>query len=99
MAASGMGGMRTAGDLVARMEMSKNMKLNKAKEYVAKKLNVTPYDLSDVYMMRELRENLDIGVVTALPNASRGIQSKFKIEDLLGIKINCCENYRARMKR
>ena len=84
---------------MARMEMSKNMKLNKAKEYVAKKLNVTPYDLSDVYMMRELRENLDIGVVTALPNASRGIQSKFKIEDLLGIKINCCENYRARMKR
>lgn len=94
-----MGGMRTAGDLVARMEFAKSMRLGKAKEYVAKKLGVTPYDLSDVYMMRELREQLDIGVVTALPTASRGIQSKFRIEDLLGIKINCCENYRARMKR
>ena len=94
-----MGGMRTAGDLVARMEFSKNMRLGKAKEYVAKKLGVTPYDLSDVYVMRELREQLDIGVITALPTASRGIQSKFKIEDLLDIKINCCENYRARMKR
>ena len=94
-----MGGMRTAGDLVARMQLSKDMRLGEAKEYVAKKLGVTPYDLSDVYMMREVREQLDIGVVTALPNASRGIQSKFKIEDLLGIRINCCDNYRDRMKR
>jgi len=91
--------MRTAGDLVARMQLSKDMRLGEAKEYVAKKLGVTPYDLSDVYMMREVREQLDIGVVTALPNASRGIQSKFKIEDLLGIRINCCDNYRDRMKR
>ncbi len=94
-----MGGMRTAGDLVARMQLSKNMKLDKAKEYVAKKLGVTAYDLSDVYIMKELREQLDIGTVTALPNASRGIQSKFKIEDLLDIKINCCENYRNRMRK
>lgn len=91
--------MRTAGDLVARMQLSKNMKLDKAKEYVAKKLGVTAYDLSDVYIMKELREQLDIGTVTALPNASRGIQSKFKIEDLLDIKINCCENYRNRMRK
>lgn len=94
-----MGGMRTAGDLVARMQLSKNMRIEDAKEYVAKKLGVTPYDLSDVYMMKELREQLDIGTVTALPNASRGIQSKFKIEELLDIKINCCENYRNRMKK
>lgn len=33
--ASGMGGVRTAGDLVARMQMSRNMKINEAKEYVA----------------------------------------------------------------
>lgn len=94
-----MGGMRTAGDLVARMQLSKNMRIEDAKEYVAKKLGVTPYDLSDVYMMKELREQLDIGTVTALPKASRGIQSKFKIEELLDIKINCCENYRNRMKK
>lgn len=81
------------------MELSKNMRLDDAKRYVAKKLGVDPFDLSDVYMMREAREKLDIGVVTAMPNASRGIQSKMKIEDLLDIRINCCDNYRARMKR
>jgi dimethylamine--corrinoid protein Co-methyltransferase len=99
MAASGIGGMRTSGDLVARMELSKNMRLKDAKAYVAKKLEVDPFDLSDVYKMREIREKLDIGVVTAMPNASRGLQSKLKIEDLLNIKINCCENHRARMKK
>ena len=35
--ASGMGGMRTAGDLVARMQMSRSMKIKEAKEYVASK--------------------------------------------------------------
>ncbi|MDQ1276781.1 MAG: dimethylamine---corrinoid protein Co-methyltransferase, partial [Euryarchaeota archaeon] len=38
--ASGMTGMRAAGDLVARMQFSKNMKIKEAKQYVAKKLNV-----------------------------------------------------------
>ena len=38
--ASGMGGIRTAGDLVARMEYDSNMKIDKAKEYVAKKLGI-----------------------------------------------------------
>jgi dimethylamine--corrinoid protein Co-methyltransferase len=94
-----MGGMRTAGDLVARMELSRNMRLDEAKRYVADKLGVTPIDLSDPCIMRDLREELDIGVVTALPRASRGIQSKLKIEEVLGIKINCCEAHRNRMKR
>ena len=34
--ASGMGGMRAAGDLVARMQMSKRMRLKEAKELVEK---------------------------------------------------------------
>ena len=38
--ASGMGGIRSAGDLVARMEYDKSMKVDKAKEYVAKKLGI-----------------------------------------------------------
>lgn len=56
--ASGMGGVRTAGDLVARMQMLKGMKLKDAKEYVAKKLGVSVFDLSDSYAMKELREQL-----------------------------------------
>lgn len=98
-AASGMGGMRTAGDLVGRMQLDKGMKLDEAKSYVARKLNVSVFDLCDPYFMKELREDLDIGVITALPRASRGMQSKMKIEDVLDIKINCCENFRERMKR
>jgi dimethylamine---corrinoid protein Co-methyltransferase len=35
MHASGMGGIRTAGDLVARMQLSRKMRLNDAKKYVA----------------------------------------------------------------
>ncbi|PAV12346.1 dimethylamine methyltransferase, partial [Methanosarcina spelaei] len=60
--ASGMTGIRAAGDLVARMEFSKNMRIGEAKEYVAKKLGVDKMDLVDEHVMRELREELDIGV-------------------------------------
>jgi dimethylamine--corrinoid protein Co-methyltransferase len=35
--AAGMGGIRTAGDLVARMQMARKMRINDAKAYVAKK--------------------------------------------------------------
>jgi len=45
--ASGMGGMRAAGDLVARMQMSRGMRIKEAKEYVANKLGVSIFNLSD----------------------------------------------------
>ncbi len=91
---AGMGGIRTAGDLVARMELSKNMKIDKAKEYVSKKVGVDAYNLSDEETMREKREELEIGVITGLPGAPRGIAAKMNIEKLLGIKINSCEHFR-----
>ena len=68
--ASGMGGIRTAGDLVARMQLRK-MRLAEAKEYVAGKLKVGVGDLADSTVMRELRAELDIGVITAVPAAPR----------------------------
>jgi dimethylamine--corrinoid protein Co-methyltransferase len=94
MIASGMGGIRTAGDLVARMEYAKNMKVDKAKEYVAKKLEVSTMDIADEHVMRDLREELKIGVVTGVPGAPRGIAAKMNIEKLLDIKINSCEKFR-----
>lgn len=94
MLASGMGGIRTAGDLVARMEYAKNMKVDKAKEYVAKKLGLSTLDIADEHVMRDLREELKIGVVTGLPGAPRGIAAKMNIEKLLDIKINSCEKFR-----
>ncbi len=96
--ASGMGGIRTAGDLVARMEYSKNMKVDKAKDYVAKKLGLSTLEIADEYIMRELREELKIGVVTGVPGSPRGIAAKMNIEKLLDIKINSCEKFRAMLK-
>lgn len=98
MIASGMGGIRTAGDLVARMEYAKNMKVDKAKEYVAKKLGLSTLDIADEHVMRDLREELKIGVVTGLPGAPRGIAAKMNIEKLLDIKINSCEKFRQSLK-
>ena len=98
MLASGMGGSRTAGDLVARMEYAKNMKVDKAKEYVAKKLGLSTLDIADEHVMRDLREELKIGVVTGLPGAPRGIAAKMNIEKLLDIKINSCEKFRQSLK-
>jgi dimethylamine--corrinoid protein Co-methyltransferase len=95
---SGMSGIRAAGDLVARMELSKSMRLKQAKEYVAKKLGVTPMDLSDEYEMRELRENLGIGVITSVAGAPKGIAAKMNVEKVLGIEINCCNKFRGQLK-
>lgn len=89
-----MTGIRAAGDLVARMQFSKNMRIAEAKEYVAKKLGVDVMDLVDEHIMRELREELDIGVITSVPGAAKGIAAKMNIEKLLGIKINSCNVFR-----
>jgi len=92
--ASGMGGIRTAGDLVARMQMSRGMRVKEAKEYVANKLRVSVLDLSDPIVMSEIREDLDIGTITALPKAAKGMEIKFRIAELLGIEINCVNRFK-----
>jgi len=76
------------------MQFSKNMRIAEAKEYVAKKLGVDVMDLVDEHIMRELREELDIGVITSVPGAAKGIAAKMNIEKLLGIKINSCNVFR-----
>lgn len=96
---SGMGGIRSAGDLVARMQFSRNMRIGDAKAYVAKKLGLDTIEIADEFIMRDLREELGIGVVTGVPGATRGIAAKMNIEDLLDIRINSCEKFRERTKR
>jgi dimethylamine--corrinoid protein Co-methyltransferase len=90
--ASSMGGIRAAGDLVARMELKK-MRITEAKQYVADKLHVSPLDLSDPTMMRQLREELDIGVVTAVPGVAKGMAAKVRIAELLDIEINAVDQF------
>lgn len=91
--ASSMGGIRAAGDLVARMELKK-MRITEAKQYVADKLHVTPLDLSDPTLMRVLREELDIGTITGVPGVAKGMAAKSRIADLLDIEINCVEQFK-----
>jgi dimethylamine--corrinoid protein Co-methyltransferase len=87
--ASGMGGMRAAGDLVARMQMTRGMKIDEAKKYVADKLSVSVADLTDPVIMTEVREDLDIGSISPLPGCAKGIEAKLRIAEVLGIDINC----------
>ena len=96
--ASGMGGIRTAGDLVARMQLHRKMRIPEAKAYVAEKLGVGVVDLSDEVLMREVREELDIGVVTAMPGAARGLAAKARISRLLGLQIASVETLRAQLE-
>jgi len=92
--ASGMGGMRTAGDLVARMQMTRGMKIQEAKKYVADKLKVSIPDLTDPVVMTEVREDLDLGSVTPLPGCAKGIEAKLRIAEVLDIDINCIRRMR-----
>jgi hypothetical protein len=92
-----MGGIRTAGDLVLRMQLSKGMKINAAKDYVAAKLGVTPMDLSDCSVMQDIRETLDIGYPMPNDGAAKGIEAKFNIARVLGIKINSVERFKRKI--
>ena len=94
--ASSMGGIRTAGDLVARMQLKK-MRLGEAKAYVAEKLGIDPFDLSNSTVMRTLREEFDIGLITAVPGAAKGLAAKARVAKLLGIEINCVEKLKDKM--
>ena len=92
--ASGMGGLRAAGDLVARMQMTQGMKIKQAKKYVADKLGVAVADLTDPVIMTEVRDDLQIGVMTPLPGCAKGIEAKFRIAKLLDIEIGCVRRFR-----
>jgi dimethylamine--corrinoid protein Co-methyltransferase len=58
---SGMGGIRTAGDLVARLQLNRAMRIDEAKKYVADKLGASVADIVDEVKMREIREDMDLG--------------------------------------
>jgi dimethylamine--corrinoid protein Co-methyltransferase len=93
--ASSMGGIKTAGDLVARMQLRK-MRLPEARRYVADVLGVGVRDLTDSTVMRALREELDIGVITAVPGSAKGLEAKIRIAELLRVPINSVERLKGK---
>jgi dimethylamine--corrinoid protein Co-methyltransferase len=98
--ASGMGGMRTAGDLVARMQMTRRMRLAEAKKYVAGKLGCSTLDLSDPTAMEQIRLEKGLGLLpftsSVNPDEAGMMEAKFNIAKTLDIPINCVERFKTR---
>jgi dimethylamine--corrinoid protein Co-methyltransferase len=95
---SGMGGIRTSGDLVAWMQLTKKMKLTEAKKYVANKLEIGLLDLTNEEVMRQLREDLGIGTITSVAGSPKGIRAKLRVAELLGIPINSVELFKSQIE-
>jgi dimethylamine--corrinoid protein Co-methyltransferase len=88
-----MGGLRTAGDLVARTQMEKKLKIRDAKQYVAQKLRTDLETMTDECAMKELREKLDIGGTMSSVGTAKGIAAKARIAALCEFKINCVTRF------
>ena len=86
--------MRGAGDLVARMQIARGMKIDQAKKYVADKLKVSVTDLTDPIIMNEVREDLKLGVLHPHGGSPKCMEAKFNIARLLDIEINCVNRFK-----
>ena len=93
-----MGGIRTSGDLVAWMQLTKKMKLAEAKRYVANKLKIELLDLTNEEVMRQLREDLGIGTTTSVAGSPKGIRAKRRVSELLNIPINSVELFNSQIE-
>jgi dimethylamine---corrinoid protein Co-methyltransferase len=95
-----MNGLRAAGDLVARMQMTRGMRLPEAKRVVAERLGVSHDDLSDCVAMQEVRGELGLGRIidseAPFPDAATAMEAKMNIADLLDLPINCVDRFRTR---
>jgi dimethylamine--corrinoid protein Co-methyltransferase len=98
--AAGMGGMRAAGDLVARAQMTRGMRLAQAKHYVADKLGVTPFDLSDPVVMTDVRNEYGFGRIHSYaisqPAQANMIEAKVNIARVLDLPVNCVARFHER---
>ncbi len=70
------------------MQLIKKLKIATAKKYVAEKLAVSIADLVDEEVMRQLRQDLGIGIITSVAGSPKGIRAKLKIAELLDVPIN-----------
>jgi dimethylamine--corrinoid protein Co-methyltransferase len=48
--------------------------------------------------MREVREELDLGIITSVPGCAKGIEAKVRIAELLGIEIAGVNRLKEKMK-
>ena len=64
---------------------------------MADKLKISVQDVADPVVMAEVREELDIGRVNAVPRVTKGMDAKFRIADILGIDINCVSRFKRKV--
>ena len=95
--AAGMGGIRTAGDLVAWMQLTQRMRITEAKEYVAQKLGINVIELTDEEVMHQVRQDLDIATLPMIADGSSGIVAKCRIAELLDIELNSVNLFRSKL--
>ena len=95
--AAGMGGIRTAGDLVAWMQLTQRMKITEAKEYVARKLGINVMELTDEEVMHQVRQDLDIATLPMIADGASGIVAKCRIAELLDIELNSVNMFKSKL--
>lgn len=95
--AAGMGGIRTAGDLVAWMQLTQRMRITEAKEYVAQKLGISVMELTDEEVMHQVRQDLDIATLPMIADGSSGIVAKSRIAELLDIELNSVNLFKSKL--
>lgn len=94
-----MGGIRTAGDLVAWMQLTRRMKINQAKAVVAKKLNLEVGSLTDETTMAKKRQELGIGSVIPDHVEYMGIAAKTRVAKLLDISIRSVNLFQEHLEK
>jgi len=79
-----------------RLQLSKKMKINEAKKYIADKLGISLQDISDVITMTDIRAERGFGLGSIESSAERniGMAAKFKIAEALDIRINSVEKFK-----
>ena len=92
-----MGGVRTAGDLVARVQTTRRLRLPEAKKYVADKLGCDVFELCDPVTRLDLRRELGLGGlshqdVTTMDDAV-ALGAKFRVAEVLDVPIPSVEHF------
>jgi len=89
--------MRTAGDLVGRMQMTRGMRLAQAKTYVAEKLGVGVADLADPIAMHDVRRDLGLCRIPVqeltYPAHAGAMEAKFRVAEVLSVPINSVSRF------
>ena len=83
---------------MAWLQLIKKMKIAEAKQYVAEKLAVEISDLTNEEIMRQIRQDLGIGIITSVAGSPKGMRAKLKVAELLDVRINSVELFKSDLR-